>query len=339
MMPVRFSLPGRYVSLAATLAVLILLYVAGCLSFDRFASVRVVVNLFNDNSFLGIAAIGATTVIISGGIDLSVGSVVAASSILIASLIGHGMHPLVAMAITVVAGALFGTLQGLLIACYRLPSFLVTLGGMFFIRGLGFSIEPQSLGITHPFVSETLINDLALHFGKGVALSSTASLFLLILLIAMYLLHQTRFGRSIYAVGGDEASARLMGLAIERTRILTYAFAGACSSLAGVAYAVYTQSGDPACCVGFELDAIAAVVIGGTLLKGGVGFVVGTAMGVLILGLIQTLIAFKGDLNSWWTRIAIGALVLIFILLQDRMSRFRPPANATATTKVKVTVG
>jgi simple sugar transport system permease protein len=139
-------------------------------------------------------------------------------------------------------------------------------------------------------------------------------------LIALFVAHYTRFGRSIYALGGDEQSAALMGLPVGRTKIMVYGLSGFCSALAGVVYTFYTQAGDPAACVGLELDAIAAVVIGGTLLSGGVGFMAGTLMGVLILGLIQTLITFQGNLNTWWTRIVVGVLVLIFILLQNIIS-------------------
>src|SRR6185503_643605 len=127
-----------------------------------------------------------------------------------------------------------------------------------------------------------------------------------------------------------------MGLPIARTKISLYAVSGFCSALAGVVYTMYTQSGDPASCVGLELDAIAAVVIGGTLLSGGVGFMAGTAMGVLILGLIQTLITFQGNLNTWWTRIVVGLLVLIFILLQNLISaasrRFTSPMTSSVAS-------
>ena len=145
----------------------------------------------------------------------------------------------------------------------------------------------------------------------------TATCFLVIFIAALFVAHYTPFGRYIYALGGDEQSATLMGLPVGRTKIFTYTVSGFCSALSGVVYTFYTQSGDPASCVGLELDAIAAVVIGGTLLSGGVGFMAGTAMGVLILGLIQTLITFQGNLNTWWTRIVVGMLVLVFILLQN----------------------
>jgi galactofuranose transport system permease protein len=141
--------------------------------------------------------------------------------------------------------------------------------------------------------------------------------FVIILVVALVVAHYTPFGRYIYALGGDEQSATLMGLPGGRTKIFTYTVSGFCSALSGVVYTFYTQSGDPASCVGLELDAIAAVAIGGTLLSCGVGFMAGTAMGVLILGLIQTLITFQGNLNTWWRRIVVGILVLVFILLQN----------------------
>ncbi len=272
---------SRYIPLLATAFVMIALYAAGCGLYRNFFSLRVAVNLFGDNAFLGIAAIGATLVILSGGIDLSVGSVVAFTSVLIAAMIGKwGFDPLLAMPLTLVIGACFGAAMGCLIQWFELPPFLVTLAGM-------------------PF---------------------TATCYVIICLAATLLAHYTKFGRYIYAVGGDETSARLMGLPIARTKILLYALSGFCSALAGLVYAFYTQSGNPASCVGLELDAIAAAVIGGTLLSGGAGFMAGTLMGVLILGLIQTLITFQGNLNTWWTRIVVGLLVLLFILLQNLIS-------------------
>jgi simple sugar transport system permease protein len=144
----------------------------------------------------------------------------------------------------------------------------------------------------------------------------TAWIFLLIVALGVYLAKATRFGRNVYAVGGNETSALLMGLPVGRTKIGIYAFSGFCSALAGVVNTFYMQSGNASTGVGLELDAIAAVVIGGTLLSGGVGTVFGTFLGVLILGIIQTILTFEGTLSSWWTRIAIGLLLLVFILLQ-----------------------
>jgi galactofuranose transport system permease protein len=149
----------------------------------------------------------------------------------------------------------------------------------------------------------------------------TAMCFLASVLIGTFISSFTRFGRNVYAIGSNENSARLMGLPIGQTKILTYALAGLFSAFGGVVATFYMQSGNPASFVGLELDAIASVVIGGTLLTGGVGFIPGTLMGVLILGLIQTLINFNGTLNSWWTKIVIGVLLLIFIVLQKLISR------------------
>ncbi len=313
----KLPVSSKYVSLLATALVLIALYTVGCVSFPNFGSLRVGVNLVGDNAFLGVAAIGATFVILSGGIDLSVGAAVAFTSILIASLVGSGVHPFVAIAIALLIGALFGTVMGCLIRWFDLPPFLVTLAGMFLARGMGFVVHPQSLGIEHPFYLKHITEDLSIQLTERVSVPFTATCFVIILVLALVVAHYTPFGRYIYALGGDEQSATLMGLPVGRTKILTYTVSGFCSALAGVVYTFYTQSGDPASCVGLELDAIAAVVIGGTLLSGGVGFMAGTAMGVLILGLIQTLITFQGNLNTWWTRIVVGILVLVFILLQN----------------------
>jgi len=316
----KFRFSARFIPLMATALVLASLYILGCVSFDNFGSLRVLVNLFGDNAFLGIAAVGATFVILSGGIDLSVGSVVAFTSILIASLVGHGLSPFAAITIALIAGAIFGAFMGVLICAFELPPFLVTLAGMFLARGLGFIVHPQSLGITHPFFLERVTEGLSITINDRVSIPFTATCYVAVFLVALVVAHYTRFGRTVYAIGGDEHSAGLMGLPVLRTKVLTYTLSGFCSALAGVVYTFYTQSGDPASCVGLELDAIAAVVIGGTLLTGGVGFMAGTAMGVLILGLIQTIITFKGDLNTWWTRIFVGFLVLVFILLQNAVS-------------------
>ena len=314
-------LASKYIPLLATASVMLALYLAGGLLFPKFFSLRVVVNLFGDNAFLGIAAVGATFVILSGGIDLSVGSVVAFTSIFIATAIGEWhLQPATAIALSLLVGAVFGAVMGCLIQVFELPPFLVTLAGMFLVRGLGFVVRAESLGIEHPFFVTTINETLAIHLNSKVSVPFTATCYAVIFLVAIVVAHYTKFGRTIYALGGDEPSARLMGLPVARTKILIYTLSGFCSALAGVVYTFYTQSGNPASCVGLELDAIAAVVIGGTLLSGGVGFMAGTMMGVLILGLIQTLITFQGNLNTWWTKIVIGLLVLLFILLQNVIS-------------------
>jgi len=327
----KLRLPVQLIPLAASAAVLVALYIGGCLAFNGFNSPRVVINLFGDNAFLGVAAVGASFVILSGGIDLSVGAVVALTTISVASLLEHGVHPFAAVVLVLAGGAAFGAFMGFLIHWFELPSFLITLGGMFLARGLGFVVHPESLGITHPFYGDTIAG-LALPVAhvttasgrlQTLTLPFTAQCLLAVVVLATVAAKWTRFGRNVYAIGSSEASARLMGVAIGPTKVLVYTLAGFLSALGGVVATFYMQSGNPASFVGLELDAIAAVVIGGTLLRGGVGFIPGTLVGVLILGIIQTLINFKGDLNTWWTKIAIGGLLLVFIMLQQALSRAR----------------
>jgi simple sugar transport system permease protein len=307
----------------ASLGVLILLYVGGCVAFENFGSLRVLINLFGDNAFLGVAAVGATFVILSGGIDLSVGAVVAFTGVLIASLIGHGQPPLLAIGLALAFGAGFGALMGTLIHLYALPPFLVTLGGMFLARGLSFMVHPESLSIDHPFYGEFISQTLSVPVSRRLAIPFTAFALLAVVLAGAALARWSRFGRNVLAIGSSESSARLMGVPIGSTKILVYTLGGFLSALGGVVATFYMQSGNPASFVGLELDAIAAAVIGGTLLRGGVGFIPGTLVGVLILGLIQTLVIFQGTLNSWWTRIAVGGLLFVFIVLQQLTARRR----------------
>jgi ribose/xylose/arabinose/galactoside ABC-type transport system permease subunit len=275
--------------------------------------------LLGDNSFVGIAAIGETFVILSGGIDLSVGSMVAFTGILIAKLLEAGTDPVATALVALLLGTLSGGIMGCLIYFFELPPFLVTLAGLFCLRGLGFVIHGESIGISHPFYMN-ILPQLSVLIAPKAVLPFTAICFLIAVAIGTLIAGFTRFGRNVYAIGSNEISARLMGLPVGATKITTYALAGFFSAFGGIVCTFYMQSGNPASFVGLELDAIAAVVIGGTQLTGGVGFVPGTLMGILILGLIQTLINFNGTLTSWWTRIVIGALLLIFIVLQKLIS-------------------
>lgn len=307
-------------SFAATAVVLVLLFGTASMLYPGFFSARVIANLFGDNAALGIAAIGMTFVILSGGIDLSVGAVLAFTSTLVATLImKHGVSPPVAVALALAIGAAFGAVMGAMIHRYELPPFLVTLAGMFFARGMAFVLSLESLGISHPFYRSAATFGIPL--SERATLNAPALIFIALLGAGAFLLHATRFGRDVYAVGGHEPSARLLGVIVGRTKIAVYALNGACSALAGVVATLRMGSGNPAQGTGFELDAIACVVIGGTLLSGGVGGLAGTLNGVLIFGTIQIALVFDGRLNSWWARIVVGALLLIFIVFQKLLSR------------------
>jgi simple sugar transport system permease protein len=304
----KASLLHKYGALAATALVCAALYVTAGILYEGFFGPRVFVGFFVDNAFLGIAAIGVTFVLLSGGIDLSVGAMIGCTSIMIAALVERaGWHPVAAVLLVLVYGTALGATMGSLIHFFALPPFIVTLAGMFFARGLGFVVNQESIAIRHDFYQ---------------ALAGLPPLvFLAVLAAGIYLAHWTRFGRNTYAVGGSEESAALMGLPVARTKIRVYALSGFCSALAGAVYTLYTFSGNPTAGMMLELDAIAAAVIGGTLLTGGVGYVAGTVLGVLIFGIIQTAIIFDGRLSSWWTRIAVGVLLLVFILLQRLLQR------------------
>ncbi len=306
--------------LIATITVCLLLYVAAGLTFPGFFSLRVAVNFLDDNAFLGVIAVGLTFVIITGGIDLSVGSVAGASSILTAMLIHRsGSQPLVAMAAGAGFGLGLGLVQGFLIARFKLAPFLVTLGGLFFARGVALAISRESVQIDHPWVS-TLASE-GIRFGKGVTLTWNGIVFVLFVVVGIFLARQTRFGRTVYAIGGNPTSVGTMGLPVTATLIRVYGLSGLCAGLGGVLFATYTSSGNALSGTGLELDAIAAVVIGGTLLSGGYGSVVGTLFGVITLGIIQTAITFQGTLSSWWSKIVIGGLLLLFVLIQKGIER------------------
>ena len=306
----------RFVPLLGTIAVFALTAGYGSAAYTGFFSAQVFLNLLIDNAFLCIVGVGMTFVILSGGIDLSVGSVIALTTMVSAALVEQ-RHWSAAEAIPLVLaiGTAFGALMGWLIQRFRLQPFIVTLAGMFLARGLCYLISIDSISITDP--TYTAISQARIDVpGTGASITIGAIIALVTLAIGIWLAHATEFGRTVYAIGGNEASAVLMGLPVPRTTVLVYTFSGFCSALAGVVFTFYMLSGYGLHAVGMELDAIAAVVIGGTLLSGGVGFVAGTLFGVLILGIIQTLIAFDGSLSSWWTRIVIGALLFVFCLLQ-----------------------
>jgi len=309
----------------ATAIVCLLLYLAAGFQYPGFSSLRVFINFFSDNAVLGIAAIGMTFVILSGGIDLSVGGVVGLISMVMALGIEKSHVPALAVIpLVLLLGLGFGAAMGCLIHFYAMPAFLVTLAGMFLARGLAFVLKLESIPITRDL--EPLVSKASVPLGEVLEIPATALVFLITLAMAIAVAHFTRFGRNIYALGGNEQSAILMGLPVARTRIGVYALSGLCSALAGVVYAFYTFSGNPNAATGLELDAIAAVVIGGTVLSGGVGYLAGTLLGVLIFGIIQTAITFQGTLSSWWTRIVIGLLLLFFILLQKLLQakKFKP---------------
>ena len=314
----RFTPPPRFYPVIATIALFVGMFGAGSIRYEGFSSPQTVLSVLVDNSFLIVLAVGMTFVILTGGIDLSVGSVVALSTMIAAEALRAGWSaPLVIVAV-LLTGSVLGLLMGLVIHYFEIQPFIVTLAGMFLARGLCYVISLESIPIT---------NKQFTSFAQGTVqlgdyfITPSVVVALIVLVIAAVVLHMTRFGRTVYAVGGSEQSALLMGLAVARTKVGVYVISGFCSALAGLLFSIYTLSGYNLGAVGMELDAIAAVVIGGTLLTGGSGLVLGSAVGVLVLGLIQSFISFDGTLSSWWTKITIGVLLLAFVLIQRLFTR------------------
>lgn len=311
--PDRFRHQRRYVPPLATLALFLGMYGVGAIQYRAFGSPQVILNLFIDNAFLLVLAVGMTFVILSGGIDLSVGAVLALTTMVSASLLDAGWPAYLVVPVALGVGSTIGFGMGCVIHYFEIQPFIVTLAGMFLARGLCYVISTDSIPIRDPFWVDMAQGKLEL---GGYRVSSSVVIALAVVLIAGYVLHYTRLGRTTYAIGGNQASALLMGLPVARTKVAVYTISGFCASLGGILFSFYILSGYSLHGVGLELDVIAAVVIGGTLLTGGSGYLFGTVVGVSVLGLIQTLISFDGRLSSWWTKIFIGVLLLAFILLQ-----------------------
>jgi galactofuranose transport system permease protein len=316
------TVPPRLWPVTATALLFALTFGLGALRYEGFVSGQVVANLFIDNAFLLVLAVGMTFVILSGGIDLSVGSVLALATMVTASGLQAGWPAPTVIAVVLAMGTVFGLAMGLVIHHFQIQPFIVTLAGMFLARGLCFLISVESVSIDDD-VFQTLASGV-IELPGGVVISYSAVIAVAVLAVAAYVLHLTRFGRTVYAVGGSESSAMLMGLSTARVKVGVYAISGFCSALGGVLFSLYMLSGYGLHAVGMELDAIAAVVIGGTVLTGGSGYVLGSVIGVLVLGTIQTLLSFEGTLSSWWTKIVIGALLLAFIVMQRAILRKKP---------------
>ncbi|MBO9555426.1 galactofuranose ABC transporter, permease protein YjfF [Cellulomonas sp.] len=310
----RWRLDARYQPVLGTVVVLAVMLAVGGSRYENFLTGRVMANILINNSFLVVLAVGMTFVILTGGIDLSVGAVVALSGCISAWMFTHGWSAGITIPVCVLVGTLIGLIVGVMVHVFEIQPFIATLAAMFLARGLCYLVAPESIPITDP----TIVKLSQTRWGTddGLVITPSGVIALAVVAVAFVVLHYTRFGRTVYAIGGSEQSARLMGLPVARTKVLVYVISGTCAGLGGLLFAIFSRSGYSLTGVGMELDAIAAVVIGGTLLTGGSGFVLGSVLGVVVLGLIQTIITFQGTLSSWWTKIVIGALLLVFVVLQ-----------------------
>ena len=303
--------------LLITMLVFIVGYTVSGLVYPAMQKPQVFFNLFINNASLLIIAVGMTFVVLLKGIDLSVASILALTSVASAVLLKNGMSPIVVIPLMLLMGIAFGFVMGSIHHYLKVESFVVTLMGSFFARGMGAIISNESVTINDPFYRFLALTPIRIPFFTNAYVYIYSLIAVLLLLVAFYLAFFTRFGRTVYAIGNNEQSALLMGLPVARTKIIVYSFSGFCSALAGIVFSISLSSGYGYYAPSMEMDAIASVVMGGTLLTGGVGNVIGTLFGVLINGTIVSILQFDGTLSSWWTKIAVGALTLIFIGIQS----------------------
>jgi simple sugar transport system permease protein len=331
----------RFIPLAATALLASIAYLVGAILYPGMRDLQVFLNIFRNNAHIMISAVGMTLVILSGGIDLSVSGIMALVTVSVGALIRSGMDPWLAFLLMLLMGSALGAIMGSFVAFLKVQPFIATLAGMWFARGMCFFISDDAIAINHPvytLLGQTKIlipglSEIAWAQGKNPPyVSIFVVVSLLVLAAAIYIAHYTRFGRTIYAIGGNEQSARLMGLQVNSTKVLVYTLSGFCSGLAGIALSVFVLSGHGLYADGAEMDVIASVVMGGTMLTGGSGYVFGTPFGVLVFGITQTLIQFNGSLSSWWTRIVIGILTLIFIGVQSLVAVKRGGRRAKELT-------
>jgi ribose transport system permease protein len=305
------------ISRNGAVAVLILVVALGALLVPTFGTADNLRNVALAASFIGIIAAGMTFVIICGGIDLSVGSTYALATIISAMYAPRGSF--IAVLYALLAAGLVGLIQGLIIARWRLPAFIVTLAGLTGVRGLVFYITHE--GNDHPKIEGRLAFE-ALGTGSLATIGTPVWIMLVVFAIGWWALNRTPFGQSVQAVGGNQGAAELMGLPVKRTQTIVYVVSGLCAGLSGILTTALSGGGQEAR-IGdaYELSAIAAVVIGGTLLSGGVGSMVGTLAGVLLLFVIQNLIVQGANLNSYVQQVVSGGFLLVVVILQAVLSR------------------
>ena len=309
---------GNSFLLMVTVLLFIVMYAAGMVIFaDKgFAKPQMFLNLFISNAGLLVIAMGQTIVMITGGIDISVGSVTALVCMLCAyDMEKKGMSAYMAVAIALLIGLLFGIVQG----------FLVTLAGMFFGRGMTSIISTDMISIKNKtflaWANYKIYLPIGSYSRRGKFIPAyiypTVIIAILIFIVIAIIMKYTKFGREVYAIGGNAQSAMMMGLNVKKTKFKAYVLDGLLAGCGGFLFCLNSCSGFVEQAKGLEMDAISASVIGGTLLSGGVGTPFGTVFGVLIKGTISSLITTQGTLSSWWVRIALSALLCFFIVLQS----------------------
>ena len=323
------SINSNTLLLLITIALFAVMYAAGCIIYGHkgFSHLQTFLNILINNSGLLCIACGMTCVMLTGGIDISVGAVVALDCMLLSyGMEVRGWNPIVLCIAVLVIGIALGAIMGYCVGVLEIQPFIVTMAGMFFCRGMTAVICTDQLSITKNEAFVKLANiKIEIPFGaytnnKGVLqipfIRVPVVIALVVLVVIFIMLKYTKFGRSLYAVGGNETSAKMMGLNVKATKVKAYILSTFLCSIGGICFCMNTMSGSVRQALGLEMDAISSAVIGGTLLTGGVGNVIGSFFGVLINGTISTLVKTNGKLLSSWSNIAVAALLCFFIVLQ-----------------------
>ncbi len=281
----------------------------------RFLSIYNILNVLRQTSINSIIAAGMTFVILTGGIDLSVGSLLAFCGAVAAALIGSGQPILVVLFISLLTGAGVGFISGIIISKGKVQAFIATLVTMTIMRGVTLVFTQGK-----PIDAGTgVAADVFAKLGAGYLIGIPVPIYIMILVygLAWYTLHQTRFGRYIYALGGNEEAARLSGLATIKLKTTVYAISGFLAGLGGIILTARLSSAQPTAGTGYELDAIAAVVLGGTSLAGGTGRILGTIVGALIIGILNNALNIM-NVSSYYQMIAKGAVILLAVLMDRK---------------------
>lgn len=292
---------------------LILLIIVVSILNPSFLDLSNLLNLLRQISINGLIAFGMTFVILTGGIDLSVGSILALSSAFIALMITSGVDPIIALIIGVLIGFVLGAVNGLLVTKGNMAPFIATLATMTIFRGLTLVITDGN-PITN--LGDSYLFQL---FGKGyfIGIPVPAVTMIIVFVILLIILQKTTFGRHTYAIGGNEVAAKISGIKVNKIKILIYGISGLMSALAGGILTSRLNSAQPTAGTSYELDAIAAVVLGGTSLTGGKGRIVGTLIGVLIIGVLNNGLNLLG-VSSFYQQVVKGVVILIAVLIDRK---------------------
>lgn len=308
------NMKGFFQKMGPLLGLLLIVIVLTILS-PNFLTATNILNVFRQVSINALLAFGMTYVILTGGIDLSVGSILALCSALAAGFMTDGMDPVLAVSAGLVLGALMGAANGFVIAKGKVAPFIATLATMTIFRGLTL-VYTEGRPITG--FSDSVAFKM---IGRGYFLGVPVPVYIMlaIFLILYFVLKKTTFGRGVYAVGGNEEASRLSGLNVDRIKIGVYTISGLLSAFAGIILTSRLNSAQPTAGISYELDAIAAVVIGGTSLSGGRGRIVGTLIGALIIGVLNNGLNLL-NVSSFYQQVVKGGVILLAVLLDRKKS-------------------